>query len=637
MISATGYKILTKIIENDGLASGAMLSENCNLSINTIRNEIGKLNEELKDYDCSIVSHIANGYRLIVSDDKKMQDMIKRYQRYSYLNISENTTIYLMIRELLSTPAYLSIESFMERLYCSRSTIVRLIDKARQYLESYHLKIINKKNYGLQIEGSEWNKRLCLIKMEKIKRHDQNVYPNEDAFDALFLLRTNQRNLIRKIVINYFAQNTSFSLSQIEIPEIYNMAILNQTRKQYLDEEEPILKIEDIPTLEIARDLSQELPEEMKTEWSECEIRILAALIASLAFPNKAYLEENGILDLYLNESKEIVDYIRQYFELPFVFDDQFHEDMASFLFRLEQQLKFNKPNDREYLSSSFNKGIATADICSCIGLWYYEKHQILLSDRMLSLAYYIVNCALVRNREFYEHFNVAVMSRNGLYYSENIAERLKANYRFYFDKITCVNFCQLESYDWSDIDILFSDLFFDLMPSSPPDVITIPFKSIHDEKPFDSFDTYLEQYVRLDALELFPKENLKHSFAQNMEEIYDDLYSICNEEVGDKQRFIKDLQLHERMTGKTRIKGIVSMSTFALRTNEAIFSLILTQKAIRCDDTLSSIFIFYSYGDGSVKNRYLITWLLEHFYNKKEDWLNDLYSKDYHQISEEL
>ena len=78
-------------------------------------------------------------------------------------------------------------------------------------------------------------------------------------------------------------------------------------------------------------------------------------------------------------------------------------------------------------------------------------------------------------------------------------------------------------------------------------------------------------------------------------------------------------------------------MSTFALRTKEAIFSLILTQKAIRCDDTLSSIFIFYSYGDGSVKNRYLITWLLEHFYNKKEEWLNDLFSKDYHQISEEL
>lgn len=77
MISHTGFKILIKLIENDGLASGAFLSESCNLSINTVRNEIDKLNEDLKKYNSSITSHIANGYRLIVKDQEKLNDMVK--------------------------------------------------------------------------------------------------------------------------------------------------------------------------------------------------------------------------------------------------------------------------------------------------------------------------------------------------------------------------------------------------------------------------------------------------------------------------------------------------------------------------------------------------------------------------------
>lgn len=637
MVSHTGFKILIKLIENDGLASGAFLSESCNLSINTIRNEIDKLNEDLKKYNSSITSHIANGYRLIVKDQEKLNDMVKQHRRFSYLNISENTIAYHLIRELLSTNRYLGIEDLMDELYCSRSTIVRILDKAKKYLEQYDLKIINKKNHGLQIEGSEWNKRLCLIKQEKIKRHDENEYDNEGNFDAMFLLNTDYRRSIRKIIINRFAKEASFFLPQIGLPEVFNMAILNHTRKQYLNDYEPILQMNDIPTLGLAYKIYSDLPQEMKDSWSDNEIKIFAALIASIAYPNKVFLEEKGLLEPYLKESGEVVSYIRQYFELPEVFDELFHENMASYLFRLQQQLRFSKSNDSEHLSESFSKGIVSADICSCLGLWYFEKYGVLLSGELLAPAYYIINRVLAMNRTFYHPFEAVVMSRYGLYYAQNIAERLKMQYPEYIKGVDCTELCYLDDYDWESKEILFSDLFFNSLPTRPPKIMTIPIGSLHDPDLFGHFDAYLKQYILLDALELFPKEYLRYTFAASMEEIYDEIYDICNDEVGDKERFIRDLRLHGQMTGNKRVKGIVCLSNCALRTKEAMFSVVVSQKPILCDDAPSSVFIFYSYGNGSVRNRYLISWLIQRFYNKSEDYLNTMFQRPYQSLSEEL
>ncbi len=629
--------ILTKLIENDGLASGAFLSASCNLSINTIRSEIAKLNEELKEYDATISSHIANGYRLIISDEEKFRNMIKQQQRYSYLNISDNSIAYHIICELLSTSKYLSIENLMDELYCSRSTIVRIIEKVRKHLDRYQLKIINKKNYGLQIEGSEWNKRLCLIKLEKIKRHDQNVYANESNFKALFLLDSPVRRTIRSALIDHFSHDPSFFLSQIELPEIYNLIILNHTRKQYLTKDEPVLSLKDVPTSDLAQRLYARMPEEIQKEAGENEARLLAVQIASLAFPNKSFLEDSGLLNDYIAQSRQIVSYFRNYFELPFEFSDTYHENMAAFLYRLDQQLRCGKTNDREYIDSSFSRGIASADICSCLGLWFYEKHKILLSDTILVHAYYIINRELIVNEGFYRPLRIAVVSRNGMYYSQNIAERLRSKYSKYIKELDCVNFYQLEDYDWSKTDVLLSDLFFGLLPSAKPSVITVPLGPLHDKTLFEALDNYLEQYIRLDAMEMFARNNLRHIFAKDIDEVYDEIYDICNDEVGDRDRFIKDLKLHEQMTGAKRTNGIVSMSTFALRTKEPIFLLVLTQKPVDCEEGESSIFLFYSYGDGSYKNRYLISWLIQRFYSKKADWLNVLFTKDYQWISQEL
>lgn len=637
MISSVGYKILSLLVENKGLASGAVLSENCNLSINTIRSEIGKLNEELEDYDCYITSHIANGYRLVVSDENKLNDMMKQYKRYSYLNISENTIGYHIIRKLLSTSRYLSVEYFMDQLYCSRSTIVRILDKVKKYLENYHLEIKNKKNYGLQINGSEWDKRLCLIKMEKIKRHDQNTYDDESGFDAMFLLNTNQRSEVRKAVVSYFSHCPSFSLSQLDLPEIYNMIILNHTRKQYLKDDEPVLQITDIHTLNISHSICSLLSEELKNSCGDNEIKMLAILIDSLALPTKDFLRENNLLSNYIEQGHEIESYIRKYFDLPFAFDDMFYDNMASFLFRLEQQLIYGKAEDREYITSSFNRGIVSADMCCCLGLWYYDRTGLLLTDSMLSQAYYIINREANINRRFYAPKRIAVMSRNGLFYAENIAERVKAQYSEYIKTVTCVDFCQLETYDWSDNDLLFSDLFLNLLPPTKHSVINVPFGSLHDQNLFVHLDEYFQQLIRLDALELFPKKNLRHCFAENMDEIYDELYEVYSGQETDKDTLIKDVRLHEQMVGSKRNNGIISMSTCALRTKEAFFSLILTQKSMIYDDMPCSVFVFYSYGDGSMKNRYLISWLIERLYGKKEDWLNSLFQKDYQSITEEL
>ena len=171
MISELGNKILAYLRVQDEPVSGKKISDFCQVSLHTVSNEMITLNDELQDHGMLIRSYISKGYSLEITDHAKATAFTMNYyrkmKRYSYLDIDRNAKAYFIVRFLLTYPKSISTDQLAERMYVSKSTILREIPRIQTFLAEFQLRLNTRRNYGLEIEGDEWNKRMCLLHLEK--------------------------------------------------------------------------------------------------------------------------------------------------------------------------------------------------------------------------------------------------------------------------------------------------------------------------------------------------------------------------------------------------------------------------------------------------------------------------------------
>ena len=77
-------------------------------------------------------------------------------------------------------------------LYVSRSTITNDIRNVEDSLKSYHITLIRRPNYGLHIQGSEFDIRNCMISQFKDNKWAQRFSDKEE----------NELKEISKILLN---------------------------------------------------------------------------------------------------------------------------------------------------------------------------------------------------------------------------------------------------------------------------------------------------------------------------------------------------------------------------------------------------------------------------------------------------
>ncbi len=127
MISELDKNILKIIILAERPISGLEISRACHISINTLRKEIDVINDFLTEHGCSIDIKIAIGYSLIIHDDAIagpfLYRLLKDIHRFNYMNSSDRKVANYIIRRLLCADSPVSVETLMNELFYSKSTI----------------------------------------------------------------------------------------------------------------------------------------------------------------------------------------------------------------------------------------------------------------------------------------------------------------------------------------------------------------------------------------------------------------------------------------------------------------------------------------------------------------------------------
>lgn len=200
MLNNLDRNILKYILEERRPISNKELALHCNAAINTIRKEIGLINEEMEKHGFYIASKTSVGNYLEIVDQtqaepymEKLWDLCNRNQRMDNRYPSH---IHYLTRKCLCCSGHITVEELCQELYCSRGTFFRYLNSVKSILKTFELTLRNRRGV-LAVEGDEWNIRQCLIYQHKIvKTSFEDTHFKDTEFKTLFFMLGNRGGVI---------------------------------------------------------------------------------------------------------------------------------------------------------------------------------------------------------------------------------------------------------------------------------------------------------------------------------------------------------------------------------------------------------------------------------------------------------
>ncbi|MBQ7888340.1 MAG: HTH domain-containing protein [Erysipelotrichaceae bacterium] len=639
MINERDKLILKKIIQSDRPLSGAYLSNICQVSINTIRKEINIINDYLEEHGCHIDIKVAIGYTLVIDDEAKarpfISQLIKDINTFGYLNINDSQKVNYIIRRLLASNKMIPIEVLMNELFCSKSTVLRNLEKATEYLSEFNLTIKIKRNSGLYIEGKEWNKRMCLVHQHKILRHSS--FDSEldiPSFNSLFLDYTDYYDQLKSLILLHIKDYPEIAFSQVDLPTIINFTILCITRQKY-DHELQFTQIQletahSLITHQFAQTLLNHAPAYFKESIHQKTLDAVSMMLAGAWKINKKQLTHSAYFDKYRKDIDDFVSDITNKYDVGHIFNEQFYSDLSMFIIEQKRRDLFEIYSDEENFRTTNKVGLFTSDLCAQFAYSLWKRKNIRLNPNALNRVYSIFNTAFYENDQFFEKQSFCVVSRYGAYFAKNMKSRIQKTFSDKIHQIDTFEYTDLMHVDLSQYDAIISDISVQRLPDSVPHIEVDFQKSITD---FDSLTRYFDHVYSKHVPEIFKSEDFIIGEYSSEDEIYDVLYDAVQPDSMLKQEWINDCKVREEMLTFKRDKEIVLITNMLYESDEPVFKLIVNKKPILWNNEHYRIFIYYHRGQGSAKEIQMISHLCKKILKKPEWFLNSLTSMSYEEL----
>lgn len=148
-----------------GRMTAKELALQVNVSERTVKKEIALLKEALEGSFMSVTARQGEGYSLAISDEqaagKFFGDARQYYQMAELVKNDYERSSYIVKRMLLAD-GYIKTEDLADEMYVSRSTVNAGLREVKSLLSKFHLDLRTRPNYGMEIVGREFDKRLCI-------------------------------------------------------------------------------------------------------------------------------------------------------------------------------------------------------------------------------------------------------------------------------------------------------------------------------------------------------------------------------------------------------------------------------------------------------------------------------------------
>lgn len=605
MLKELDRKILRILLDRRAPVSSKELALLCGVSVNTMRKEIGLINEALEAEGFYIALDTSSGCYVKVTDEVQANASMIKWQyllnRAEHMREQDDSYILYLIRRCLSANGNLTVESLCEELYCSRSTLMRNLDEVKKSLGRFRLTLRNRRGHGITVEGSEWDLRQCLIYQHKIYKLSVGGEEYRDtAFKALFFSLGDENHYleIRQLFMNCLIEQEDFLLPVNSYSKITHYIQLSASRAKASGKicftEEQVSRVVNTAEYRFVRKLCRRLAEANLVCLKEGDQIAVAMLILSCETENRR-LEEYQEYPRYQEETRELISLLAEQWGYPLgSFDDVFVRDWICFLYTLENRQRFGVYSDAEAQGIVWNQGIRTADFCICFARWYEKRHGIRLTHRDTISAFYLFRRITKMGGFCWYAQNILIVSQYGLWFAESLAASIRSEYGREIRHITVREYGEKWEDDYRKYDLLITDLggtrlhYFDHYHLP---VLVVNFQLKRER--FPELDEYLRVFRRKRELTVITEECFHGTDLKTREEVFRYLAEL-HRKLMEPQEMLVQLRENDRYLDLERDNGIVFLPVFAKSMKPQI-EVLLNRTPILWNSRDCRIFVCYS------------------------------------------
>lgn len=475
MLNELDWKILKHILACNTPVSNKELSLACNAAINTIRKELGVINETVRQHGFQIVSKVSVGNYLEIYDEILAKPYIEwiyeRCNRKQRIGSQYPPQVLYLARRCLGSSGQVTAEQLCQELYCSMGTLQRDFHAVREILRTYELTLKNSRSVreGLIVEGEEWGIRQCLIYQHKLfKNCMEETGHRESAFKSLFLMLGNRDYYEEAHIelMDCLAGQQDITVPVLCFPKLINYMQLSISRGRFsINLRFAGHQVERARnTVEYA--LAEELYARMQRRfgWTASPQDVLGLAMLILSYESKnCHLKELPEYPQLREETQELMVRLSEFWGYSReIFDEVFVEDWILFLYTLKNRLIFRVYSDEEIFGYIKTQRIGTSDICLLFARFYQEKHGIALGKENVLGAFYLFHRLQRAVAYCYYAQNILVVSQYGISCAKSLALNIRRGYGEEVKSVTSAEICECMEEEAAEADLLMTDLSMD-------------------------------------------------------------------------------------------------------------------------------------------------------------------------------
>lgn len=549
MLDARMKKIIIELSDSE-YVTASELAKILDLNEKTVRTTIGKMRDSLDEYGIEIESKTRKGYHLLIYDKEKYQAFINNDEWLSKNDIPNNSKEReeWLLDYLLKQHKFVRIDDLSEMLYVSRSTITNDIRNVEDSLKSYHITLIRRPNYGLHIQGSEFDIRNCMISQFKDNKWAQRFSDKEE----------NELKEISKILLNNI-QNQKVVLSKSMIQEMTSCIYIAKVRyeenyKITVSKNEVVHRIYK-PCIDVATNIVEELNEKFHIHLLDSEIYYIAINIAARSDYNVLEGElESGVINQARKQATQMLDCVYDMMHLDMRQNLSLLYDLISFLIPMDIRMRYGIIAKNPFAEATKKKFFFAYNVASQAVIPLKKTYFHEVPENEIAYLTSIFALFIEQEKDKKKKYNILVICATNMSTSKLLAYQYKKKFKKYIDEVYTCEMYNLDSFDFSKVDYIFTTVEINRVLPKPVLGISAFLEDEEVEKissilKFKSSNTIADVYSE----ELF-YDNIK---GETKEEI---LFEICKripEKYGIPSDFYEGLLRREEITGTDLAKHV--------------------------------------------------------------------------------
>ena len=578
MLNKLEQNIVFHVYQHKGTINSQALATLCGVSKSTIRKEIILLNNWAQELGFYVEAKQSAGYRMIITQAEKAEPFFTKLKsdirQNKYCNntkVDKYYKVHYIIRRLLTASAHIRIDSLCDELYYSKSTIIRDLITVEEYLQEFRLELKTRREHGFYLEGSEWDKRLCLLFQHKIFVHlTEDLQALEKDFLNQLEINTNLSQSVRQVFMNTLQCYPSFSCAFIHTMKLVNYLILCKTRRKYENkitiEPQQFSYITKTKVYGLAQEVFRQLRGIFGFKESEAVVQSFSMLLLSFqSITSSKQLGEELYNELHV-EVLGILNAIKQkYLWIDVLSDKDLLDDFTFNFYTFKNQLLFHTRPDQESYMPIENDGGLTTDLCIEYGRYLESVYNFTLMQSQIFSTFYLFNRLLDQSLHQILALRILVISIYGYNYGKFAAEKLYKTYAPYIQTIDVIEY--MPSLDYKDYDLIITDS-----------------------------NNY----------------HYWHTDMNHKDEIYKFIAKVNNREESDAIALTEKMMLHDRYLNAERNNMVVCITACDYEFYEPTLQILINKKTVLWKTMKSQFFLFYGYPKQSLESMFIIDSLLK-------------------------